>query len=369
MDIEKYLCFPASYAEGRKWFLKTAKTAGAEITTAINPHAKGPEGEELATDMAWFGPADAERVFVSISGTHGQEYFCGAAGQLHWMLSDQPSELPEGVAVCLIHAHNPYGAAYHSRCNENFVDLNRNYFDPGTTVRPNRLYDALYEILSTKEISDHIVDDTMAAFYDFVEKNDTKEAMTAMGGGQDSHSDGLLYCGTGDEWSTENLRKIARDHLSKAEKVALIDWHTGLGEYGELTVLNDLDQASDEYRWACAWWSGPEASEALLAREDQPDYIGHVHAGLAADIRAHGAQVVDAVMEIGTVDNHSVLGALLIDRWLQLECTDTSSPHAVNMRTKMLERLNPSLYSWRQAVLDKTADMYARSIRGLVAWT
>jgi len=55
------------------------------LSTAINPLALGPAGEELATDLAWFGPADAERVFVSISGTHGQEYFCGAATQLNWI--------------------------------------------------------------------------------------------------------------------------------------------------------------------------------------------------------------------------------------------------------------------------------------------
>ncbi|MEM9877763.1 MAG: DUF2817 domain-containing protein [Pseudomonadota bacterium] len=368
-DISRYHYFPTSYDEGRRWFRALVQDQAAHLTRFENPHAHGPAGEALTTELAWFGRRDAPRVFLSICGTHGQEYFAGAAGQLSWLSSDAPAALPDDVAVCLVHAHNPYGAAFVSRGNENFVDLNRNYFPPGKKVRPNPLVDALFNLLFTQEVDEHILDNVMGRFYTFAENNDTKAVMTAMGGGQDTHPKGILYCGTGDEWSTQTLRNIVESYLLHAQKVAVIDWHTGLGDYGTLTVLNDMPPHTDAYRWTCTWWAGPEGRDALIAPEDQPDYIGHVNKGVADDLHAHGIICAHVVMEFGTFDNQGVLAALMIDRWLRFECEDVNSPHAIEMRAKMLERLNPSMPGWRKAVVECSTDMYRRTIHGLSTWT
>lgn len=366
--IERYHCFPESYEEGRRWFVTLTDDRAAQCETYTNPHATGPNEAVLTTELAWFGPKDAAKVFVSICGTHGQEYFAGAAGQLHWLNSGGPETLPNDLAVCLIHAHNPYGAAYLSRGNENFVDLNRNYFPANSKVRANPLVDDLFSLLFTQEMNEHVLDEVMTRFYQFVEDNDTQAVMTAMGGGQDTHPRGILYCGAGDEWSTQTLRKIVQSYLLQAKKVAVIDWHTGLGDYGSLTVLNEMEPDSDAFRWACAWWGGPEGRDALLKREHQPDYIGHVHKGVADDLKAQDIACAHAVMEFGTFDNEGVLAALMVDRWLRFECQDLESQHAVLMRAKMLERLNPSMPSWRRSVVEKSADMYTRTISGLTTW-
>lgn len=360
--------FAETYAEARDWFVEAVHAQGGDLQSHVLDGQSGALGEVLVTDVAWFGSADAARVFVSISGTHGQEFFSGAAAQLAWVRSNAGAPLPEGVAVCLVHAHNPYGASFNSRGNENFVDLNRNYFDPGAAIRPNDLYPPLYDLLFTQDMNEQVLHRAMADFYAFVAAHDTKQAMTAMGGGQNTHPSGTLYCGGGDESSTLHLRGLVKQRLSKAQKVALIDWHTGLGDYGEVTVMLDGPVHSEHYRWACAWWGGPSAAEALQPQAEAPDYIGMVGQGMADDLRKQGACVASAVVEFGTVDNEAVLGALLIDRWLRFACNDPQSPHAVRLRTMMMERLNPALPSWRSKVLDHASRLYSKTITGLANW-
>ncbi|MEM1050500.1 MAG: DUF2817 domain-containing protein [Pseudomonadota bacterium] len=360
--------FGEDYFESRSLFLSATADIGAQIDSFILPDHTGPAGEELATDIAWIGDESAHSVFVSICGTHGQEFFSGSAVQHAWLRSDEARALPEGVAVCLVHANNPYGAAYNSRGNENFVDLNRNYFAPGLDIRPNRLYSELFELLFTNEMNEQVLHEVMGQFYAFAEANDTREAMTAMGGGQNTHPSGTLYCGDGNEFSIQTLRRLIHEKLCERRNVAIIDWHTGLGDFGDVTVLVKEPYASDEHRWSCAWWGGPSAFEALDPPEERADSIGLVHQGMTDQLRAQGVRAVSSVIEFGTVDNEAVLAALLIDRWLRFECKDQKSPEAIRLRTMMMERLNPTTPAWRSAVVEKGLALYTKTISGLANW-
>ncbi|MEM8985779.1 MAG: DUF2817 domain-containing protein, partial [Pseudomonadota bacterium] len=122
-------CFSSTYVEARSKFLSAVRNTDARVETYINPNAKGPEGEDLATDTAWFGPSDASRVLMVFSGTHGQEFYAGAASQVYWVLNGNYRSLPDDVAVLFVHANNPYGCAYMSRATEEHIDPNRNFLD------------------------------------------------------------------------------------------------------------------------------------------------------------------------------------------------------------------------------------------------
>lgn len=361
-------CFAEDYSQGRRWFSEAVRAANGELDSRVHPVAKARDGGELSIDVAWFGPRDANRVFVSISGTHGLEYYAGAAGQLSWILSAGPKHLPEGVAVCLIHALNPYGAAHFSRGNEHFVDLNRNYQTFESPVRSNPYYEELHTILFTADVSEGIFAKVMDEYDAFMARTDPELAMTAMGGGQDSHPDGLIFSGTQEEWSTRTLRSIVSEYLLRAEKVALIDWHTGLGPFAKPTVLLELPNHTESYRWACTWWDKPQDVSVIYDAGVLPDFVGHVNTGIADELRQHGITVANTVIEFGTVDNRTVIPALLVDRWLRFECTDRDSPHAVKWQTIMMERFNPSQDSWRRSVLSESNRLYESTIRGLAAW-
>ena len=363
-SIRRYWCFPESLAEGREWFGRATTENAGLIESATLPGHEDPAGNPLSTEVAWFGRRNAPNVYLAVCGTHGQEYFCGVAGFLGWMTSGGPQALDDDVAVCMVHAHNPYGAAWLSRGNENFVDLNRNYMAFDEPVRPNRLYGELYDLLFTQNMSEHVLDDAMARFYQFLQENDDFEVLTAMGGGQDTHPKGTIYCGKTQEWSTRNLRSIIDEFCGEAERVAIIDWHTGLGEPAVATALEEQPPDTDAFHWARKFWNTGEAEKGLEGPE-VPDYVGQVWKGATQDVRALGARAIGTVVEIGTVGNQSVLAALLIDRWLRFECADPMSPFAVEFRTKMIERLNPSRPEWRQATQSAMAKVHQDTIAGL----
>ena len=76
--------FSATYAEARDKFLSAARAAGASLSPYVHPE-RGPDGGEVATDVAWIGPADAAGVLVLVSGTHGVEGHCGSGAQVDWL--------------------------------------------------------------------------------------------------------------------------------------------------------------------------------------------------------------------------------------------------------------------------------------------
>ena len=78
-QAERY--FSADFQEARRRFGSATEAAGARLESRSHPLA-GPEGEALATDLAWLGPIDAERVLVTVSATHGVEGFCGSSSAM-----------------------------------------------------------------------------------------------------------------------------------------------------------------------------------------------------------------------------------------------------------------------------------------------
>ena len=120
--------FSNSYSEAREKFQEAVAAAGGRAESFKHP-CFGPGGEELAADAVWFGPSDASRVLVLISGTHGVEGYCGSGAQIDWLRREEFKLLPADTGVLIIHAINPYGFAWTRRVNEDNVDVNRNWVD------------------------------------------------------------------------------------------------------------------------------------------------------------------------------------------------------------------------------------------------
>ena len=59
-------CFSENYLIAREKFMSAARAAGAALDSSVLPE-RGPDGDELATDVAWLGPLDAPRVLVRAS--------------------------------------------------------------------------------------------------------------------------------------------------------------------------------------------------------------------------------------------------------------------------------------------------------------
>src|SRR5262245_56959198 len=120
--------FAKDYTEAREKFLAACAFAGASVRSFANP-LRGPNGEPLFMDVARLGPADAKRMLVLTSATHGIEGYCGSGSQVTWLRTRGAKSLPAGTGALLVHAVNPHGFAWTRRVNEDNVDLNRNFVD------------------------------------------------------------------------------------------------------------------------------------------------------------------------------------------------------------------------------------------------
>ena len=114
--------FSTRYAEARKKFLEAAAIAGLRTESFVHP-LLGTDGETLAVDVALDGPADAQKLLLLTSASHGVDGGCGSGVQV-FALHDQEwrdKARDAGVAVLYVHALDPYGFSHAQRStHENF---------------------------------------------------------------------------------------------------------------------------------------------------------------------------------------------------------------------------------------------------------
>jgi len=304
--------FSANYPEARAKFLKAATDAGGALEAITHPE-RGPDGGELATDVAWFGPKDAPAVLVMISGTHGVEGFCGSGAQIDWLRRGGASGLPAGVAVLMIHAVNPYGFAWLRRVTHENVDLNRNWIDFARPLPANPGYADLADAICPAEWTEAAQAASFQVLGGFIAKNGMMAMQQAISGGQYSHPKGVFFGGAGPTWSRTTQTAIFDHYLKGAARVGIIDYHTGLGPwgYGE-QIITDL-VGSPGFDRARRWY-GAVVTSPSTGTSTSADIVGD---GLAAApiLLAH-AEVTGMALEVGTQETMTVLNALRADAWL-----------------------------------------------------
>ena len=247
--------FSSDYQEARHKFLEASTAIGASIESFKNPNS-GPGGEPLYTDVAVIGPKDAKAILVLGSGTHGVEGFAGSGIQIGLLRQDIASSLKPNMSIVMIHAINPYGFSHLRRFNEDNVDLNRNFVDHTKPYPPNQGYKELANAISPKSISFWSNIKTGFRLFWYRLKNGKNELKVAISGGQYTHPHGLFYGGQSETWSNKTIRTIASRYLSNAECLIIVDFHTGLGPYGNAEVLLNEPKESIAYKRAVEMWGG-----------------------------------------------------------------------------------------------------------------
>ena len=361
--------FSNSYDESRNLFLKAATAKKAALYTCIHPEQKGPDGGRLAIDLAVIGAADAENLLLSISGTHGQEGFAGAAAQLQHIRDFDVDRLSPSTALAYIHGANPYGFAHISRTTENNVDLNRNFIDHAAHPEISPIQHELQEIFALQSVAAKDIQGAIDRLGAVIQRDGADIVINAATKGQYAIADGLNYGGRRAEWSNVTLRALVRGHFASAKKVALIDWHVGLGDYGEPYFLCFNDPQSDLFERAAAWWGDKavRTESGFSGGAARPDYSGLLVEGLA-EAFPHDAEIVRAVIEFGTYDNMKMLTALLRDRWLRFDGAQAPADVRRDVTREMLEIFNPADKGWRDSVLHVAAGIYEKTFDGLVSW-
>ena len=306
--------FSATYSEARARFMGAAAARGIALASHVIPDIEGREGEALATDVARLGPADAKRLLVLTSGTHGVEGFCGSAAQTA-LLGDaalQARLASLGVAVLVVHAISPYGFSWLSRTNEDNVDLNRNSVDFACPLPFNEGYEALHALLVPPQWPPSTAN--AEAIADYISRHGEAAYQHALTTGQYRHRDGLFYGGERPVWSTRLIKTLLAQHASHCTQIGWIDFHTGLGPagHGEKICAGRLDAA--ELERARAWWGADVASPL-----DGSTIASNVGGPILDTLRTScpHAQATAIAIEFGTVPLVPMLHMLRADVWVR----------------------------------------------------
>ncbi len=361
IDVEA--CFSADYRAARERFLRCANTAGGQFTTYTNPF-EGPDGETLATDAAWFGPADAERVLVLVSATHGVEGFCGSGAQLDWIGIGGAARLPENTAALLVHAINPHGFAWLRRTTEEGVDLNRNGIVFTDTLPANDGYAELAEAFVPRELSELAWSEADAVLHRWREAHGPRAFEQARSGGQYTHPEGIFYGGTGPAWSMRTLGGICRQfRLGERQAVAIIDYHTGLGPHGHgEPICGHRPGESGQAR--CRAWYGDSLGEPLLGTSSSLPIAGLSQYAWARHVGQDRLTFI--ALEFGTYDVESGARALRADHVLhRSSAVDWQDDACRQVKSALRRFYHPDTIAWKQLVLFRSRQVISQALAGL----
>lgn len=354
-------CFSDDYAQAHKKFseLSSRHDEIDSYRELVLPET-GPEGEALATAVAWQGPADASRVLVLQSATHGVEGFTGSAIQLDTLNWFYDSALPADTAVLYIHAINPHGFAWLRRVNEQGVDLNRNFVDFDQPLPQNSGYAELAQYLvplnmdnwqsATQHLEDYRVQHGQQAYE------------MAVSGGQYEFAEGLFYGGVAPSRSRLNLEQIIDDYkLADRQSVAVIDVHTGLGSFAYGEVICDHPPGSLGVQLARRWFGGSvteplEGSSTSVPKDGLIDYLWH---------RKLGDRVCFVTLEYGTYSVGQMFEALRRDHYLHRSTVDWSSSESRSVKQAIRQFFYPATSDWQEMVLIKGRQCVRQALQGL----
>ena len=357
-------CFVSNYAEARDLFRRTCKQAGVEVD--IRPHPlTGPDGGDLSTDVAWFGPKDARKVMLLMSSTHGVEGFCGSACQIDWIRECGAAGLAPDTAVIAIHAINPHGFAWLRRVNEDGCDLNRNHVDFSQPLPENPGHDALVDAFVPTSLDEATLAASDEAVAAFKRENGDLAYRIARQAGQYKHAHSTFYGGTKPTWSRLTFEALLADYdLPSRDFTILLDYHTGLGPYGygEMILTNPVD--------------GPGPARALAIYNET---VGIPLLGTSTSVQVHGSwgmtferafahgNYLGFGFEYGTYQQPRGLTVMRADHWLHAYGgeLDLNDPETDKIRQAMKDHSFPDELGWKEAVLWRSRQVQRQSLEAL----
>jgi hypothetical protein len=362
MQIQQY--FSEDYVTARTKFIAACRIEGVEPGCFINP-AASPGDVEPSTEVAYFGDPAAPKLLVLISGVHGVEALCGSGCQTGLIAGGLARELPGDTALLMVHVINCWGAAHLRRNTEGNVDLCRNFLDFSQPLPTRPLYDEIHEAVSCPELEGperRAADEFLA---EFRRRRGLSATMEALMGGQYRHAGGFSYGGREPVWANRTITAILQRYACRARHVCLVEYHTGLGPYAYGTAVTmhtgtDLERAR---RWYGHWVLAPNQREIDAPGEF---YRVHGHSSEGYLRILQDAEVTSIVLEYGTYAPDIMFPVMIQDHWLE-QHGDPQSETGRRIRQRLLELHYPRDPDWRQAIWDRSQQVVAQSLRGLLA--
>lgn len=346
--------FSPSYAIARNRFRETALNLGASLESfAIDQ--KGPNNEELTIDFALIGANQPKWIVIVSSGLHGVEGFFGSAVQLAWMqevAANGGLRVNTDGAVLLIHAINPYGFAWLRRTNEDNIDLNRNFLLPNESYKgaPSE-YSLINHFLNPKS-PPPLFDFFILTAIRNILRYGFATLKQAIAGGQYEFPEGLFFGGRSPAKSTQIIQTFLPQWVSSANQILHLDFHTGLGKWGNYELFPRVLSDHSRYIWVFKQF-GLDNTGGEAPYQSQ----GLMGSWLAENLAQKNYIYFNA--EFGTYAGLKVLASLRAENRAHFY---GKSPNN-HSQAQLYEAFCPQSHQWRQSVLIKGFDLINKALK------
>lgn len=356
--------FSPSYALARQKFLQGCVAAGLAVDAHPHP-LKGRDGEELAMDVAYDGPADAQQLLMVTSACHGIEGHCGSGVQVFALHDAEWREKARaaGVGVLYVHALNPHGFSYGRRVTHENVDINRNFLDFTQPLPVNAAYAELHPLLLPTAWPPS--PENQAAIERWIATHGVPAYQAAISGGQYQFDDGLFFGGKAPTWSNRTLRQVLQTHAQKATKLAWIDLHTGLGPNGHGERIFTCRDDAGAYARANAWWGGETAVTSIYDGSSTSAVLTGMNWGAIYD-ECPQAEYTGIALEYGTQPILEVMGALRADHWLH-QHPEAAPELADAIRSRVRDAFYTDTDAWKGQIVSQARQAMFQAVDGLTA--
>jgi len=353
--------FPHSYADARVFWKQhllnlRMPTAQRSFSAAQNT----PDGTPLATDSAWIGAQTAPRLLVIIGGTHGIEGFAGTAVICDLLAGLTREQLPGDLAILCVHALNPWGYAWHRRCDADGVDLNRNCIDFDRPLPQNPGYVELRPWLFEPDSERR-----QQAFQAYIDAHGQTAFEIAVSGGQYHDPTGPFYGGRKPCHGRRVVEALITDYRLGDRQLGVIDVHTGLGAWGNGEIICDHLPGSDGADTAQRWYGDACTLPALGTSSSVPktgllDYAWHA-------VMPAGSCYI--TLEYGTYQTQKLFDVLLKDHrfWAEHGAAAARHPERAALVRDMQAHFCPDEPGWRRQVLLQARHVIRRALAGLLS--
>ncbi len=350
--------FSPDYFTAKLRFLEASDRLSLQQHTLL-VDAPSPTGEPLTIDIAVAGSPQPQTALVVSSGVHGVEAFFGSAVQLAF-LEQLPSHWrpPEDAAIVFIHALNPFGFAWQRRFNEDNIDLNRNFLltdQPYSGAPP--LTDLFRRTLKPApwRINFHNMRVAKLAL-----KHGVRSFWETLPVGQYEHPDWLFFGGSAQSQSAQLIEQLLPTLLDKAQEVVHLDFHTGLGRWGNWDLLLSEREPNESTSW---WRDHFDASRVVESKFTDRSY--EIRGGFGSWLRHRfpNCQYRFATAEFGTYSGMRVIRALTDELHWHLALGHSEPNHWA--RRALTEAFVPRDPRWRARAMATGLSLINRAVESL----
>ena len=143
--------------------------------------------------------------------------------------------------------------------------------------------------------------------------------------------------------------------------MVIIDFHTGLGPYGNAEVILNEPEESAEYRRAVSWW-GDRVRSSVSGGSVSINLEATLKLGFSTMLP--DTEVTAVSLEFGTLPALKVFRALRTENWIHHH-GNMNTPEAKDIKMELLSAFYPDEDIWNQQVLKQGMEVVAQVLEHL----